>query len=79
MLGGMDVTALPITTGMDRKARTQEGVLVMKLIAVKILDTIIGLGCFDATINVFIFHLYSTFDNSLPEENVTVMLDSTST
>ena len=50
MLGGMDVMALPITTGMGRKPRTQEGALVMKLIAVKISDTITGPGYSDVRI-----------------------------
>ena len=45
MLGGMVVMELQITTGMVLKARIQEVVLVMKLIVVKILDMIIGLGC----------------------------------
>ena len=61
MLGGMDVMALPITTGMGRKARTQEGALVMKLIAVKISDTITGPGYSDVRIYILVSHLYSLF------------------
>ena len=44
MLGGMGGMELPITTGMVQRAPDQEDVLVMKLIVVKILDMIIGLG-----------------------------------
>ena len=44
MRGGMGGMELPITTGMVQKLRIQKVVHVMKLIVVKILDMITGLG-----------------------------------